>query len=318
LKSKDASSWKVTASPKQVLAGEILAQGEQHEIMKVLKAQYDAIVTAARSGEGKTDPQFVLAAVKPEIQKLAHVASVIVRQMEEAAQVNPLRWKQAAFPFAPATPAADASETIWQDPSSYNPYTQGPPYLPEVKMARVASVQDVTSIVAAAPDTALPAILTLLRALAMVHQSHHWLTYGPAFYGDHILFERLYNDIVGEIDQVAERAVGMGASKTALHPGAQAAQVARIVEALCGNGVTFGEGENPDVYVSTSLRAERWFLDCMKQLSASLSAVNQLSRGTDNLLQGIEDKHEEHVYLLIQRTGGDKALKVASNLVWKT
>jgi hypothetical protein len=77
--------------------------------------------------------------------------------------------------------------------------------------------------------------------------------------------------------------------------------------------VTVGEGENPDAYVLTSLRAERWFLDCVKQLSASLSAVNQLSRGTDNLLQGIEDKHEEHVYLLLQRS--QTVSKTASD--WK-
>jgi hypothetical protein len=231
------------------------------------------------------------------------------------------RWKVGAAPFQPTAPTSgDASEAIWQDPSSYNPYMQGPPYLPglpyEGRVARVASAQEIESVVLEAPNTALPAILTLLRALAMVHQSHHWLTYGPAFYGDHLLFERLYDDIGDEIDKVAERAVGSGASKTALHPGAQALQIARVVEALCGNGVTFGEGENPDSYVSTSLRAERWFLGCVKQLAASLDAVDQLSRGTDNLLQGIEDKHEEHVYLLLQRTGGDQAMpKTAAD--WK-
>lgn len=227
------------------------------------------------------------------------------------------RWKVGAAPFGPApSQPADAVETIWQDPSSYNPYTQGPPYLPEVKFARKASVQDVVTLAQSAPDAALPAILTVLRALAVVHQSHHWLTYGPVFYADHLLFERIYNDLVGEIDQVAERAIGTGASKTALHPGAQTKQIAVIVQALCGDGVTVGEGENPDTYVATSLRAERWLLECIKTVSSALESVGMLSRGTDNLLQGIEDKHEEHVYLLVQRTGGDKALKVASD-PWK-
>jgi len=207
-----------------------------------------------------------------------------------------LRWKQAAFPFAPAD---DASNVIWQDPSAYNPYTQGPPYLPEVKTAKVASIQD---IVSDAPDAALPALVTVLRAVAMVHQTHHWLTYGSTYYADHLLFERLYNAFPEEIDKIAERAVGTGASKTAIHAGVQANQVARCVETLCGDGSTFGEGENPDSFVATSLKAERWVLDSIKNVAESLKAVGQLSRGTDNLLQGVEDKHEEHVYLLTQRS----------------
>lgn len=234
--------------------------------------------------------------------------------------MNPLSWKKVgAYPFAPVAPASeDASHAIWQDPSSYDPYTQGPPYLPERKGGRTASIQGVVAGVLedtlADPEAALPAILTLLRSLAMVHQSHHWLTYGGTFFGDHLLFERLYNDIVGEIDQVAERAVGQGSPLSMIHPGAQAKQVALVVETLCGNGETFGEGENPDSFIATSLKAERWFLDCMKQMVASLERVDRLSRGTDNLLAGIEDKHEEHVYLLLQR--GKPAPKIAADL-WK-
>jgi DNA-binding ferritin-like protein len=234
--------------------------------------------------------------------------------------VNPLAWKKVgAYPFAPVAPTAeDASHSIWQDPSSYDPYTQGPPYLPERKGNRTASVQEVVAgvleVTIAAPEAVLPAILTLLRSLAMVHQSHHWLTYGGVFYADHLLFDRLYNDVVGEIDQVAERAVGQGSPLSMIHPGAQAKQVARVVETLCGDGETFGEGENPDSFIATSLKAERWFLDCVRQMVASLEQVDRLSRGTDNLLAGIEDKHEEHVYLLLQR--GKPAPKTAADL-WK-
>ena len=234
--------------------------------------------------------------------------------------MNSLKWKIGAAPFQPAPDTGDASQAIWQDPSSYNPYMQGPPYLPGLPYqpeVKTASVQDVVTLAQTAPEAALPAILTLLRALAMIHQTHHWLTYGPSFYADHLLFERLYNALVGEIDQVAERAVGTGASKAALHPGAQSKQVARIVEALCGDGLTFGEGENPDSYIATSLKAERWFLDCVKTLATSLEGVGMLSRGTDNMLQGVEDKHEEHVYLLLQRGQGMKTASTVSRDPWK-
>jgi len=89
LKGKEASApeptaWKVQAStPRQVMAGEILAQGEQHEIMRVLKAQYDAILNATKIEGAQDAPGVVLAKVKPEVQKLAHIASVIAQQMED-------------------------------------------------------------------------------------------------------------------------------------------------------------------------------------------------------------------------------------------
>lgn len=227
--------------------------------------------------------------------------------------MNHLRWKTAA------QPTSDATDAIWQDPTSYNPYMQGPPYLPglpyqpDVKVARVVTASIVDEAVQV-PDAILPTALTLLRALAMVHQSHHWLTYGPPFYADHQLFERLYNGIVGEIDQIAERAVGTGASKEALHPGAQAYQVTRIVQALCGDGTTFGEGESPDSYIATSLKAEQWFVASVAQMATALKDAGKLSRGTDNLLQDIEDKHEEHVYLLQQRS---QAVVASSDPSWK-
>jgi hypothetical protein len=95
--------------------------------------------------------------------------------------------------------AADATQAIWQDPSSYDPYTQGPPYLPESPSRRTAS-QKVSS------EFGLPEALAALRALAMVHQTHHWLTSGPAFYADHLLFERLYADtMLGEWREAQKR-----------------------------------------------------------------------------------------------------------------
>lgn len=224
--------------------------------------------------------------------------------------MNPNAWKTASdmspspeYPGVTALPPTidDATKVIWHDPSSYDPFFHGPPYLPGMKV-RTERTASAKVRLAYAQGAELPALLTLLRALSMVHQSHHWLTKGAAFYADHLLFERLYNDIVPEIDGIGERAVGSGCDRTLVHPGVQAQGVTRVIEALCGNGITFGEGENSESYVATSLKAEKWFLVCARQLAESMKATNELSRGTDNLVAGIEDKHEEHVYLLSQRS----------------
>jgi len=146
----------------------------------------------------------------------------------------------------------------------------------------------------------LPVALTLLRALGVVHQTHHWLTKGPNYYADHLLFERVYSPLAEEIDSLAERAVGTGSPSVLLHPAIQARKAAEIVESLC-DGVDYEEGANTESYVAASLRAEQWFVSFMKKVAESMKASGTLSRGMDNLLAGIEDKHEEHIYLLSQR-----------------
>jgi hypothetical protein len=47
--------------------------------------------------------------------------------------------------------------------------------------------------------------------------------------------------------------------------------------------------------------AEMNFLAVMKQLCESLKETGLMTHGLDNLLAGIEDAHEGHVYLLKQR-----------------
>jgi DNA-binding ferritin-like protein len=206
----------------------------------------------------------------------------------------------------PGTPPDDATFVIWQDPSSYNPFFHGPPYLPGMKV-RLDKQASTRSLVATAAKMAhgvgygLPTVLVFLKALATIHQSHHWLTFGETYFADHLLFERLYNQTVEDIDGVAEKAVGTGVPIDKMHPGLQSCIVAHIVKKFCGNGVNTGEGENPKAYLEVSLSAETEFMACMAEIAKVMKERGDLSRGVDNMLAGIEDKHEGHLYLLKQR-----------------
>lgn len=190
-----------------------------------------------------------------------------------------------------------ATDLIWQDPSSYDPTRHGPPYLPSPKMARVAGVLE--SILAEtgqeAVENALPAILVLLRAVAVVHQTNHWVSHGPMYYSDHQLFERLYGDMLSEIDEVAERAVGTGQGGKVADARSQMAGVHRIV------ALFYPEDTDGESGVMASFRSEVFLLECIQRFSESMKLQGTLTRGTDDLLAGIESKHEEHVYLLKQR-----------------
>jgi DNA-binding ferritin-like protein len=177
----------------------------------------------------------------------------------------------------------------------------------KVRMDKSASVktgQDIAAKLAHGPGFSLPTALAFLRALTMIHQSHHWLTHGDTYYADHLLFERLYNETVEEVDQVAERAVGLGCPMEKILPTMQAAVVHHIVKLFC-EGETVGEPSVAHAYVESSLKAEKAFLKCLAVIVHEMKEHGELTRGTDNLIAGIEDKHESHTYLLQQRLMAD-------------
>lgn len=225
--------------------------------------------------------------------------------MSKVAQAHPFK----PNPLQPGvTPrgegvASDATNVIWQNPSAYNPLTQGPPYLPgmTVAMDKSASQKPIQLKLAMSEGSELPSYLVLLRALATIHQSHHWLTFGADFYGDHLLFERLYDQTLEEIDGLAEKAIGVGCDLHAMQPGLQAELMTQVVTNFCN----VPEEGTPASLVKTSLVAEQHFLTCAKQIVEILKGRGRLSRGVDNLLAGIEDNHENHLYLLGQRSKND-------------
>lgn len=207
------------------------------------------------------------------------------------------RWKAAQEKIT-------AKDTIWQDPSSYDPLTHGPSYLPGPKTAKTAGL-DSDVILATGYETtydALPSVLVLLRALAAIHQTNHWVTRGPSAYADHLLFERLYDSVVEEIDQVAERAIGSGQGEGVANLRDQMTAVQRVVGMLYPEAREVLTGTE---CVEASIEAEGFFVRCLTDLTEKLKSAGMLSRGVDDLLAGISSKHEEHLYLLKQRIYDD-------------
>jgi hypothetical protein len=146
-------------------------------------------------------------------------------------------------------------------------------------------------------------LLAFLRAAAFVHQTHHWQTRGQTYYGDHLLFERLYGESVALIDDIAERAVGSvpNMGHLLVQPLLQAGHLARLVW-MFHPQEEHETQMGPDSYAATSLAVERHLLDVIPILRGRMEAAGRLSLGTDNLLQGVSDKHESFIYLLQQRT----------------
>lgn len=138
-------------------------------------------------------------------------------------------------------------------------------------------------------------VLTGLYALAVATQSAHWRAIGENFYGDHLLYQRMYDDISKEIDAVGEKYAGIGGDETILDP-------RRLLSATVSASqqmLTAGDLAN------TILLAQSNFLNRVAALLKILEATGKNTPGIENLLASIIDTHENHVYLLKRRTGGN-------------
>jgi len=137
----------------------------------------------------------------------------------------------------------------------------------------------------------LGVFLGWLKALEVIHQSHHWQTSGGDSYGDHLLYQRLYEEVAPEFDSVGEKIVGVGG----IHMTNYFALVYHMKVFM--EGVSQGEELHVESY-----RAELMFVIAGEMIMNSLEKKGLLTRGVEQLIGSILDKHESHVFLLQQRS----------------
>lgn len=142
----------------------------------------------------------------------------------------------------------------------------------------------------------LTALVSALRAVAHLHQSHHWQVRGSSFWGDHKLLDEVYQTAHDDIDRLAERSVGRSGPDTV-----------EVAELMAGARRYLAEMDtrpytaDNEGMMRLSLAAERALLDVIEQAKQILQGQGKLTGGTSNLLDGIADRHEQSVYFLQQR-----------------
>lgn len=141
------------------------------------------------------------------------------------------------------------------------------------------------------PYADLAVWLGFLRALGMIHHSHHWQTMGSDFYGDHLLFERLYKAVQDEVDTVGEKIVGID-SPALTNYFAQMSHMKMFMSAV-------SDKTKPPMMVS--LGSELVFIAAGEFISDRLKQDGLFTSGVANMMGDILDRHESHVYLLRQR-----------------
>lgn len=208
-------------------------------------------------------------------------------------------------------PYERTTQAVWHDPTTYQVGSHGPSFLPKLAHTERRQVQAFVRRQAAYmhpgfEGAPLSMIVQYLRALSFVHQTHHWQTFGPQFYADHQLFDRLYKESLEFIDQLAERAVateGLMSLDSFLQAGGVVTVIAFIGGHVEGDSQASSlEAVTPDLMVQRSLRGEAGLLKLLATLIPAMQAKGTLTPGTSNLLEGVADKHESFVYLLQQRS----------------
>lgn len=138
----------------------------------------------------------------------------------------------------------------------------------------------------------LTQVLAALLALRQQHHSAHWLVSGPTFYGDHLLFERLYGMPGDEIDTLGEKMTAQCHSPEALDPLALTIAQAHFLKSW-----------KQDDAFKAALVGERTLQALIKVAYDKMDEDGTLSLGMDDFLMATANAHETAIYLLQQRVG---------------
>ena len=136
--------------------------------------------------------------------------------------------------------------------------------------------------------------VTYLRGLYLLHQNHHWQVKDSKFYGNHLLFQRLYEEVSVQIDKAAEKCIG--------HFGPQVLNLADQSEYLQSVIQSFEVSLSPnsELALKSSLRAEENFQKISNALYDLLKKTGDLTFGLDDFIMAGVGASEDRCYLLKQ------------------
>ena len=140
--------------------------------------------------------------------------------------------------------------------------------------------------------------LAYVKALAHCYQVLHWHSRGNMFYGDHLLFERLYSETSDQVDSIAEKLIGVSDDAFAIVAADLAMRTSTFVTTIMG-AVDAADFEKT---IRAMFDAEtNWIRKILPKSMEDLQGAGELTDGLENFLQGLADLHEGNVYLLSRR-----------------
>ena len=132
-------------------------------------------------------------------------------------------------------------------------------------------------------------VLACLRAQSLSYQTSHWQVVGQSFYGNHLLFQRLYKSVLEQVDQLAEKVVGyLGSEVVGLE--SQMKHIYQYTASWSQIGCNHKRG----------LQSEADLQMALKHAYEGIKNVNAMTLGLDDWIMATANAHEENEYLLQQ------------------
>lgn len=131
-------------------------------------------------------------------------------------------------------------------------------------------------------------LLAKLEALKLNYKANHWNSSGDKSYGNHLLFQRLYEAIDEDIDVLAEKITAYyGTDSISAHNVS-----VKILENI--------KKINVKNMIEGSLSAEESLQENLKSVYKKMKDDNEMTLGLDDFIMALANKHETNIYLLKQ------------------
>lgn len=135
----------------------------------------------------------------------------------------------------------------------------------------------------------LKEMLAILRAQYWNYQTSHWQSNGLNYYGNHLLFQRLYEGVQGEIDTIAEKIVGYFKKES--------------VDGLDSMKKTqewLTRWNKTSDLIDRGIESEQDFQASIKRVYDTIKNNDDMHLGLDDFLMAISSSHDTNLYLLQQ------------------
>lgn len=136
--------------------------------------------------------------------------------------------------------------------------------------------------------------IAILKAMTLIHQHSHWTTKGQMFYGDHLLFMRIYESAQENLDTAAEKFIGL-IGDSVLDYDLQNELMGKVL-------AKYSKLEGSPLEMSLAIEKE--FLGFSKSAYDSFESEGKMTLGLDDMIMAIASQREESVYLLQQTLKG--------------
>jgi len=131
-------------------------------------------------------------------------------------------------------------------------------------------------------------VVATLKVAYLIHQHNHWTLTGSNFYQSHLLFQRIYESALEDLDTVAESVQG-NLGPVCIDYILQTTLVHRISMKL-----------KDKKGFEQSLEIERSLLEVIKEVRECFKREGTLSMGMDNVLAGVSQNRDTAIFLLKQ------------------